>query len=478
MKAKKIFLLALACLTLAACDDTTDTLGSSLTPPADKLTVEADSFHVTSRTILADYILARNTTGYLGRVKDPETGDVVRANFMTQFHTLDNFELPAEKEIYSRDADGKIIADSCDIELTFDSYYGDSLAQMKTRAYLMDSPMEEGVYYSTDYDPIKEGKVSKNSFHQDLTYTLHDETISDEARNSSSYVKNIRIRMNKPFTKDGVTYNNIGTYVMRQYYAHPEYFHNNYLFIHNVLPGFYFENTGGIGSMVNVSVPLFAFYFRYGEKADSIYSVSSSFAGTEEVLQTTTLSTNKDKLREIANDKSCTYLKTPAGLYTEVTLPVTEIMSGHEKDTINTARLNIPRMVNQNHSEYSLDVPANVLMIPEDSLYTFFANNRLPDYKTSFLSTYSSSSNSYLFGNISGMINNMYRSKLNGNSSQNWNRVVLVPVNVQTSKTSSGTTTIIGVSNNMSLTSTRLLGGTDNPEALKITVIYSSFNGK
>lgn len=126
MKAKKIFLLALACLTLAACDDTTDTLGSSLTPPADKLTVEADSFHVKSRTILADYILARNTTGYLGRVKDPETGDVVRANFMTQFHTLDNFELPAEKEIYSRDADGKIIADSCDIELTFDSYYGDS----------------------------------------------------------------------------------------------------------------------------------------------------------------------------------------------------------------------------------------------------------------------------------------------------------------------------------------------------------------
>lgn len=230
--------------------------------------------------------------------------------------------------------------------------------------------------------------------------------------------------------------------------------------------------------MVNVSVPLFAFYFRYGEKADSIYSVSSSFAGTEEVLQTTTLSTSKDKLREIAADKSCTYLKTPAGLYTEVTLPVTEIMSGHEKDTINTARLNIPRMVNQNHSEYSLDVPTNVLMIPEDSLYTFFANNRLPDYKTSFLSTYSSSSNSYLFGNISGMINNMYRSKLNGNSSQNWNKVVLVPVNVQTSKTSSGTTTIIGVSNNMSLTSTRLLGGTDNPEALKITVIYSSFNSK
>ena len=262
---------------------------------------------------------------------------------------------------------------------------------------------------------------------------------------------------------------------MRQYYAHPEYFHNNYQFIHNVLPGFYFENTGGLGSMAYVGVPLFAFYFKYGEKADSIYSVSSSFAGTEEVLQTTTLSTNREKLKEIAADGTCTYLKTPAGLYTEITLPVTEIMSGHENDTVNTARLNIPRMVNQNHSEYSMDIPTNVLMIPADSLYSFFINSQLPNYKTSFLATYSSTTNSYLFGNISGMINRMYRNKLSGATSENWNKVVLVPVNVETSTTSSGSTSIISVTNNMSLTSTRLWGGTDNPNALKISVIYSKF---
>lgn len=476
MKAKKIILMAIAAMTLVACDDTTDTIGTSLIPNADRLTVAADTFAVTSKTILADSIIARNNTGYLGRVKDPESGDVVKASFMTQFHTLDNFALPDENQIYSRDDNGDIIADSCDIELTYDSYYGDSLAQMKTRAYLMDKPMEEGVYYSTNYDPMKAGKVSASSFHQDLTYTLCDQTISESARTSSSYVKNIRIRMDKPFTKDGVTYNNIGTYIMRQYYAHPEYFHNNYLFTHNVLPGFYFENTGGIGSMAYVSVPLFAFYFKYGEKPDSIISVSSSFAGTEEVLQTTTLSTSRDRLKEIAADPSCTYLKTPAGLYTEVTLPVEEIMAGHENDTVNTARLNIPRMVNKNHSEYSLDVPTSVLMIPADSLYSFFVNNQLPDYKTSYISTYSTTTNSYLFGNISGMVNHMYKSRQNGNRSENWNKVVLVPVNVETSTTSSGSTSIISVSNNMSLTSTRLLGGTDNPNALKIAVIYSKFD--
>lgn len=476
MKAKFFVLIAAMTVAFSACTDTTDDMGSSLTPQTDRLAVTADTFNVTSQTILADSIMARNTKAYLGRVKDPESGDEIRASFMTQFHTLDNFTLPNNGDVYSRDEQGNVQCDSCEVELTYNTYYGDSLALMKTRAYILDEPMEEGVDYSTDYDPIKAGKVNKNGFYQDLSYTLSDQFVSDSLRRTSSYVKNVRVKLDKPFTKDGVTYNNYGTYVMRMFYQHPEYFHNNYLFTHNVMPGFYFQNTGGIGSMLTVNVPLFVFYFKYGEKADSLYEVSSSFAGTEEVLQTTTLSSNRERLKELAADRSCTYLKTPAGLYTEVTLPVEQIMSGHENDTVNTARLNIPRIVNQNPTEYTLDVPTSVLMIPEDSLYSFFANDRLPDYKTSYVSTYSSTRNSYLFGNISGMINNMYQSHLAGNRSANWNKVVLVPVTLETTTTSAGSTTIVNLSSNMSLTSTKLLGGADNPDALKLTVIYSKFN--
>lgn len=482
MKAKQLLLLiAAATMAFTSCDDTTGSIGSSLTPHTDRLDVVADTFNVTSKTILADSIMARNISGYLGRVKDPETNDVVRASFMTQFHTLEGFRLPDENRIMSRDADGNIVADSCQIELTYNRYYGDSLALMKTRAWIMDKPMEEGVDYSTNYDPKKEGKVSANSYYQDRSYTLVDQTASDSLRSTKDYVNNIMLKLDKPFTKDGVTYNNYGTYIMRTYYAHPEYFRSNYEFIHNVIPGFYFENTGGLGSMAYINTPLIYFFFKYNAGTttkDSIISASSSFAGTEEVLQTTTLSGDRDRLKEIAADNSCTYLKTPAGLYTEITLPISEIMTGHENDTVNTARINIPRIINQNPSEYSLSLPQNVLMIPADSLYSFFANNRLPDYKTSYISTYSSTHNSYLFGNISGMINAMYHNRLNGNTSANWNKVVLVPVNLETATTSGKSTRIVNLSSDMSLTSTRLLGGPDNPNALKITVVYSKFNGE
>ena len=68
--------------------------------------------------------------------------------------------------------------------------------------------------------------------------------------------------------------------------------------------------------------------------------------------------------------------------------------------------------------------------------------------------------------------------KKNGKASENWNKVVLVPVDMQTSSSSS-TTAITKISHNMSMSSTRLVGGPDNPYSpLTISVIYSKFNGR
>ena len=56
--------------------------------------------------------------------------------------------------------------------------------------------------------------------------------------------------------------------------------------------------------------------------------------------------------------------------------------------------------------------------------------------------------------------------------SPDWNKVVLIPVTV--TYNSSGTLT--KVVHNMSLSSTKLIGGPDNPnEPIKLNVIYSRF---
>lgn len=470
----------MSCITIASCDDTTDSIGNSLTDNMDMLKVTTDTFNVATRSIVADSVLSRSTTGYLGKIRDIETGNYITGDFMAQFSTLENYKLPEKDSIVSLQ-DGEIIADSCSIRLFYTDYYGDSLATMNITAYEMNEPMKEGVKYYSNFDPIAEGLIRNDGMKVNKTYTLTDLSISDEDRaDESSYTPNIKINLNKPYTdKNGVTYNNYGTYIMRMYYEDPDRFKNSYNFIHEVCPGFYFKTNDGIGSMAYITVSQLNIYFRYLN--DSTYVGTTSFSATEEVLQTTNISNDKQNIADLANDNTCTYLKTPAGIFTEITLPVDEITENHSNDTINTAKISLTRINNNTHDEYSLSAPSTLLMIPKDSLYTFFENGDNVDYKKSFIATYSSSTNQYTFNNISGMITYMADIKKKGlaensnwlNEHPDWNRVVVIPVSVTTNSSSQ----IVKIVHDMSLTSTKLVGGSENPyEPIKINVIYSKFN--
>lgn len=470
----------MSCITIASCDDTTDSIGNSLTDNMDMLKVTTDTFNVATRSIVADSVLSRSTTGYLGKIRDIETGNYITGDFMAQFSTLENYKLPEKDSIVSLQ-DGEVIADSCSIRLFYTDYYGDSLATMNITAYEMNEPMKEGVKYYSNFDPIAEGLIRNDGMKVNKTYTLTDLSISDEDRaDESSYTPNIKINLNKPYTdKNGVTYNNYGTYIMRMYYEDPDRFKNSHNFIHEVCPGFYFKTNDGIGSMAYITVSQLNIYFRYLN--DSTYVGTTSFSATEEVLQTTNISNDKQNIADLANDNTCTYLKTPAGIFTEITLPVDEITENHSNDTINTAKISLTRINNNTHDEYSLSAPSTLLMIPKDSLYTFFENGDNVDYKKSFIATYSSSTNQYTFNNISGMITYMADIKKKGlaensnwlNEHPDWNRVVVIPVSVTTNSSSQ----IVKIVHDMSLTSTKLVGGSENPyEPIKINVIYSKFN--
>lgn len=470
MKLKLFASLALATLALASCDNTTDGLGASITDIADNLTISTDTFSVKTSSIKADSVISRNTTAYLGKVRDPETGAYVTGDCMVQFYTFENYSFPKKDSIRSL-VNGQIVADSVEIRLYYDSFYGDSLQTMKMRAYEMSKPLEEGVNYYSNFNPIKEGYVPTNGLTVDKIYTLTDLNMDKDTRYSSSYRKNIRINLDKEYTdKNGVTYNNIGTYLMRKYYEHPEYYKNSYAFIHNLVPGFFFKNISGLGSMANVSLSQLNVYFRYTYK-DSIYTGIASFPGTEEVLQTTTITNDNNTINQLASDKTCTYLKAPAGIFTEIELPVDDIIAGHQNDTINTAKVILTRINNSTTSNYALGIPQTLLMIPKAQIYSFFENRSLPDYKSSYLTKFTSSTNTYTFSNISGMINYMNTHR----SASEWNKVVVIPVTASYTTVSSSSI-LTNVVHDMSLVSTKLVGGPSNPNGdVKISVIYSKF---
>lgn len=497
MKFKLIagLLLATSAMSLVSCDDTTDGIGSSLINNFDKLDIQTDTFEVKTQSIVADSVLSRNSIGYVGRVKDPQTGAYVTGDFMTQFHVLENFEFPEKDSIRSLGNGGVIQADSCELRLYYDSYYGDSLATMKLTAYEMDKPMSEGQFYYSNFNPEKGGFIRTDGLKKTKVYTLYDNTVDDATRSNSSYMENIRVKLDKPYTdKSGTTYNNFGSYVMRKYYENPNYFKDSYAFINNVVPGFYFKNEGGLGSMANVSISQLNVYFRFSAlvtKYDTTYVDSkavitsrqvvdtltrvASFAGTEEVLQTTTIS-NDANTKKLAGDDACTYLKTPAGIFTEMEIPVEEIMNGHENDTLNSAKVTLTRLNSYNTSKYALPLPKTLLMVPECDMYSFFEENRIADNKTAFLASYDEQYNTYTFNNIANVIRYLYGNK---GKTDKWNKVVIIPVNTTYNTTSSGASELTTVTHDMSLTCTKLVGGANNPYSpIQISVVYTKFKNK
>jgi hypothetical protein len=121
-------------------------------------------------------------------------------------------------------------------------------------------------------------------------------------------------------------------------------------------------------------------------------------------------------------------------------------------------------------SEVVLEEPTRVLLIEKDSLYSFFEDNGTPDNMKAYLATYNSTQKTYSFNNISYLINRMYARK---GKSENWNKAVLIPVEVQTSGTTT-TSTSSGIANEMNVNSVRLVGGANNRHApIRMSVIYN-----
>lgn len=469
--------LVIAALTFAACDDTTEGIGGSITNKIDNINISNSAFNVTTKSIVADSVLSRNNTGLIGKMKDPETGNYVKGDYMTQLSVLPTFSVDTLDYIKQANG-GSIEADSCYLLVSYNASYGDTIAPMKVTAYEMTKPMEENKEYYSNYDAFKEGWVSENNQHWSSNYNL----------SNTSDVKNFKIYLNKEYKKGGKTYKNYGSYIMQTYAEHPEYFKTNYKFLNNVCPGFYIKNVGGTGNMAKIWNTELIFYWTRHKtinKDSTAVSIGyNRFDGTEEVLQLNKIENDTENLKKLASkdQEKCTYLKSPAGIFTEVTLPIEDIMKGHEKDTLNTATISFPRLNNENEDNpYNFATPSTILMVQKDSLQSFFEKSKLADSRTSYTASYSSTGtykNAYTFQNIANLVSAMYKNKGKG---ENWDKVVLVPVNVIT--TTQGYTTVISkINHDMSLASTRLKRGVITTDSngkktspIQIKVIYSKF---
>lgn len=469
---------------LSACDDETGNIGGNVMPDIDDIEVTQNIFSVISSSVKADSVLGTTSTSYLGKITDPETNATTYCDFLAQFHILDNTSFPELSSLVMDN--GEIEADSIDIRLYVESYYGDSLNSMKMGIYELDTAnaMKENMIYYSNIDPWKYVNNNESSVKKQVVFAVKDLTLNDSLQSVSSSVKNIRITLPKEY----------GSFIMRKYYSNPDYFKNSYNFIHHVCPGFYYRLLSGNGTMLAIDVSTLSVYFRY-TSGDSVINGVQRMSATEEVLQNTRIENkNIDKLIEC---EDYTYLKTPVGIYTEVTLPIDSIYdSEHLNDTLNSAKISFARINDSVQTTYNLPIPSTLLMVKKDSLYKFFEESKVADGQTSFTASFTEKDNAYTFTNIATLISDIYYrrktdAQIKATDSEstikakyaaweethpNWNKVLLVPVVATYSQQNVNGVTrnvLTRVRNDLSLASTRLVGG--NTKDIKISVIYSQF---
>lgn len=146
-------------------------------------------------------------------------------------------------------------------------------------------------------------------------------------------------------------------------------------------------------------------------------------------------------------------MKTPAGVCTKLEIPVSELKDKLEGRIINNLPFKMTALA-QEEWEYTLSVPTSLLLLPEDSVKTFFESGKIQDSQTSYVGEYTSDGRTYDFKNIS----RVFEKHLENNPDEPL-RLLVIPVENVTETSSSyydSNTYTTAINNYMSPSGVRL----------------------
>jgi hypothetical protein len=462
---------------LGSCNDDLTTVGSTIQPPSDLITLYTDTFTMKASTVRLDSVFAKTTTCMLGTIHDPVYGEM-KADFLCQFYCQEAFQFSYEPY------QGKIDSIALFLMYPASSWYGDSLTPMQATVYPIKETLKKNFYTNENpeiYCDMLNPLGSK-------VYTAHDNTVSDSIRAITStsdvnyYTPNIRINMPT----------SLGQKFYDETINNPSSFASQAAF-NTFFPGLYITTTYGSGNLIS-TVGEYLFLRIYYNTAlkdeldrDSLALRVQDFSVTKEVVQINRFqNSNIDALTEQHPDYA--YIKSPAGVCAKFVLPTTEIskqLDIHDR-YINGFSFNL-RFLPSDEWNFALAEPEYLLLLPEDSVKTFFETGIIEDSKTSFISydpssatspsaTYyghSTSTRTYAFGNISALL----KAHIDNSPDKDLS-IIVVPVNRKYSSSSSSyystSTTVYTteISNSLTLSGVKIR---TEDEYMKVIVLSSKF---
>mgnify|MGYP000883452411 CR=1 FL=1 len=447
----KYLIIAISTIVLISCNDVLSDLGTTIQPVGDKLSVGADTLTLSARTVQVDAINAKTDRPVLGEYLDPIFG-TIKSNYVGEFY------FPAGKTFPA----GSVI-DTVELKLSYLTWTGDSLAPMELSVYRLTKqlPSKKAMTNLNITDYINPTPLGKQLFRGKNTTFYTQETGT-----GSTDIYEITVKLPLSLGEEFLAESQKPDSKLKDTESLKEFF-----------PGLYMTTTYGNSTIINVEMTSLYIDFHYNDVGgsstgqDTIRKGSIPMYITPEVTQLNTIANkNADLLKP---NPSITYIKSPAGVNTEITFPLTQVASQLESQALNLASFKVQAIPPADDGLFRLDPAPYLLLINKDSLSSFFEKKTLPNNVTSFYTSFDATTYSYNFGNISAMINH-YKEKNNGNITDLTYLLVPVTVTQQTSQSYYGsqTSTLTGVYNLMTPTTTTI---SKDPDDLKLEMIFSKF---
>lgn len=446
MKIKSLLLLfsISASQIFTSCNDNLNEIGETIQPPNDTIAIKADTVTINAKTVsMSDSIYARTTQGVLGKYDDDMFGSI-KSDYICQFFFPDNLKF---KDNFKQ-------IDSARLVIDFNGYTGNVDIPMGLSIYEVTKTLPENFY--TNIDPLN---------YTDLKTVLAKEayTIAGSKKYSNSNLRSIVANLGPDFGKR--IYNAWKNGTIKDNDSFNKFF-----------KGMYITTDFGNSSLIKVASTSIDIFYKHqykdtlGVMRDTTAALTLSV--TPEVLQLNHIkNSNPDEL--FVGGTGATYLKTPAGVYTEVVLPIAQITANMEKKNmslVNSALFSVKGYTEKESNpsaKENISRPDRLLLIEKDSVDSFFRHRRLTDGTTSVLSDRRSvTTNTYNFKNIAGLIRSYKKKKID-------NPVfIIIPVATEYIPISQSTQKLIGIYNYMQ-PSTAILRS--DPQNMKLELVYSKF---
>ena len=398
MKFRAIIYSIFAVFTFMACNDDLSPVGIGILPEEDRLSVRIDTISFVSSTQIVDSIFSKTSLGLLGNFYDPTYGE-------TQYGYLCNF-YTSPSAVFGEVIDDRI--DSVILILSYRSFIGDSLTAMEATVYGIPEGKKLDRNYYSNIDPWQYAK--KDLLWAKKSYTARDLNVSDSIYfqtllypNSYSHY----LKFDLPKSVGQQIYNKWNSPEKEKTFGNLDEFFKFF-------PGMYIESTYGSGNILVVEDTRLVVYYDTPVQLKDIHGNDSIiverpeyalFCATDEVTQLNKFKNRERDNLQLINDNTLTYLKTPAGVVTQLEIDLQKIVEKiGDNRTFNNVRL-ILNVEEQKKEQYPLQIPPTVLLINPDSVKIFFEEGRRADRIYNYYAFLSESSTyKYDFGNISNLI--------------------------------------------------------------------------